>query len=446
MERVAAYILSLALLGLAWILRRGSGTWGTPAGLTCLYWFLFSFVPLLAMPAAPINPLAVAYIFAACLAFSIPAFASDWRACMEVNAALSRCRENLLDSRFLRIVFVASCSLSVVFVATDLIVQGLSLRELVFNFFEAAHQYLGKRYEGELKRNFFGQWGLVLCYVAATVGGLLYASPATVRRRLVLVAAMLPSVAILLVQAAKGMFFLSMALILGGVWIYRTLLDKRPHVDFGGLMSYARYSVIVLPLVIISFLTRGLYEMNDFSQVAEVLLAYLRAYAFMHLYAFSDWFSFWFGQPSLLIYAAEPPAGGFFSFIALFHLLGSNKEVPPGVYDEYYFTDGANPGNLYTVFRGLITDFGLLGSIVAMVLAGYVMNAIYRHMLMRRQPGVSIGIMFIFVNILYSQYVIGAFMWLTTLVVSVVTIALFVFNRFLFERSPQVVKPTEVRQ
>jgi oligosaccharide repeat unit polymerase len=431
MERFSAYTFSLALLAMAFILRRGTGTWGTPAGLMCFYWFLFTFIPLAAMPAAPINPLAMAYIVVACLAFSIPALVSEWKGCMEENARLSIHRTKLLDNKFLWTIFVASSSVSVVFVAIDLLVQGLSFRDLIFNFFEAANQYMGKRYEGELRRNIFGQWGLVTCYFAAILGGLLYASPATIHRKLVMVAAMVPSVAILLIQAAKGMFFLSIALFVGGIWIFRTLRDVRPHVDFSGMLSYFRYVIVALPLVVISFLTRGLYKMDDASQVLDALLAYLRAYAFMHLYAFSDWFSYWLGQPSLLIYAAEAPADGYFSFIFLFQLLGSSKEVPPGVYDEYFFVDGTNPGNLYTVFRGLITDFGLFGSLGAMALAGYAMNASYRHMLVRQHPGASIGVMFVFVDLLYTQYVVGAFMWLTTFVLSVLAVALFVINRFI---------------
>lgn len=430
MDRLLAYVFSIGLLGLAWLLRRGAGTWGTPAGLLCAYWFLFSFIPLVAVPGAPINPLSVAYIFLACLAFSVPAFLVRWRDCFQVNAGHVAVRDRLLDGRFVWILFLVSCPLSIFFVLTDLVIQGIGLRELIFNFFESANEYLSKRYEGEVQRNFFGQWGLILAHMASTTGGLLYASRHTRRRSSVLVAAMLPSTAILLVQAAKGMFFLSIALILGGVWLYRTLMDMRPHVDIRGLFSYFRYVPAVLTLVIVSFLTRGLYEMESTSEVLGVLLSYLRAYAFMHVYAFSDWFSFHLGQPSMLQYAAEPPALGFFSLIAIFRFLGSTKEVPPGVYDEYFFTEGANPGNLYTIFRGLITDFGLVGSLVSMLVGGYIVNAIYRHMLITPRPAVSVGVMFIYVNMLYTAYIVSAFMWLTTLVVSVLTIALFVCARW----------------
>ena len=207
-------------------------------------------------------------------------------------------------------------------------------------------------------------------------------------------------------------------------------MDVRPHVDVRGLFSYFRYLPAVLALVIVSFLTRGLYEMEDTSEVLGVLLSYLRAYAFMHLYAFSDWFSFHLGQPSLLLYTAEPPALGFFSFIAIFRLLGSTKEVPPGVYDEYFFIEGTNPGNLYTIFRGLIIDFGLVGSLVSMLVCGYLVNSIYRHMLVTPRPAVSVGVMFIYVNMLYTAYIISAFMWLTTIVVGVLTIMLFVLARW----------------
>jgi oligosaccharide repeat unit polymerase len=430
LDRVLAFAISFAILGLALALRKLTRSWATPACLFSGFWFLFSILPLLALYFVPVNPLALGYIFLACLAFSLPVLGTDWKAALQRNALLAPARRDYLGSPLIHAVFVASVVISTVFILLDLLVQGISLPEMVFNFFESSNTYLELRYEGDLKTNVFGQWGLIMAYLCVTFGGLVHAqTEAPGWRRLVLLMTMLPPVLVMLVQAAKGLFFLAIAIILGAHLIQRVLTDKRPHVDFAGLAGYAKYLVLALPLILLSFLARGLYALDDNDAVIDRLVGYLGSYAFLHLYAFSDWFSFVIGQPSSIRYETEPLSYGFYTFIALFKLLGSTKILPPGTYDEYFAYGNLSPGNIYTIFRGLIIDFGIPGSLLVLYFFGSVFNAAYKRMLSTLRPAFSVAIIFIFVQVLYSSYLVSALIYNTAYLVFVLTGLVLVANR-----------------
>ncbi len=429
-ERLLALTLSCLMLGLGWVLRRRSGTWATPAALFCGFWFLFSFIPLLVLFYVPVNPLAIGYLFLCCLAFSLPALMTDWGPIQERNATYAEARRDYLAGRTIQIVFIGSFCISILFILLDLFVQGISLSQMVFNFFSSANTYLEKRYESDIKSNLFGQWGLITAYLCVTFGGLLHAQASSSRQRgRILVMLMTPPVLVMLVQSAKGLFFISIAILLGAHLVHRILSDQRPHVDFMALARQAKYLVPVIPLTVLSFLTRGLYALGDTAEVMQRLISYLYSYAFLHIYAFSDWFTFRIGQASLQEYPSEPLTYGFYTFIAVFKLLGSDKFVPGGVYEEYFVFGDMSPGNIYTLYRGLITDFGLAGTLLMMIIFGAIFNAAYIRMLSVRYPTISIAVAFLFVQLLYTSYIISALIWNTTYLVTVLNALILILNR-----------------
>lgn len=436
LDRPLSILLSLAILGLAVLLRKLTRSWATPACLFTMFWFLFTMLPLAALYFVPVSPFAVGYIFLACLAFSLPALTSNWQQLLLRNAQWAPQREAYLDSPFIRTVFALCCLTSVAFILVDLLVQGITLPEMIFNFFESSNTYLELRYEGDIKVNLFGQWGLILAYLCVIFGSLVHAGSRSPRlRALVLLMLMLPPILVMLMQAAKGLFFVAIAILLGGHLIHRLAHDQRPHVDVRGLAAYAKYIVVAAPLVLLSFLARGLYALDDSDAVIERLLAYLGSYAFLHLYAFSDWLMFATGQPASMAYDAEPSATlGYFTFIALFKLLGSTKIVPPGTYDEYFAFASLSPGNIYTIFRGLITDFGLPGSLLALTAMGAIFNAAYKRMLGAALPAVSVAAMFLFVQVLYSSYLISALIYNTAYLVFALSAVILIANRWLHAR------------
>lgn len=436
LDRILSYALSVAILLLALMIRKVTRTWAAPACLFSLYWFIFTMVPLLALSFVPVSAIAMGYILLACVAFALPVFATDWGSCLRRNADLAPQRRRYLDSGVIKWIFALSGLTSTAFILLDLLVQGISWTEMLFNFFESSNTYLELRYEGDVKVNPFGQWGLIFAYLCVIFGSLVHAATrGTWKRTAVLLLLMAPATLVMLVQAAKGLFFVSIALLLGGHLIHRVVHDIRPHVDFRALAGNLKYLIVAAPLVLLSFMARGLYELDDSDAVTERLMSSLAAYAFSHLYAFSDWLMFVLGQPSSMRYTAEPVlAMGDFTFTALMKLLGSTRVMPMGTYDEYYSYAWTSPGNLYTMFRGLITDFGFLGSLLALTAFGWVFNAAFRSMLTTPKPAVSVAMMFLLAQFIYSSYIISVVIYNSIYLVIVLNALLLVVNRHVWPR------------
>ena len=90
----------------------------------------------------------------------------------------------------------------------------------------------------------------------------------------------------------------------------------------------------------------------------------LRIYQWGNLAGFSIWFEQ--GRP---IEADQPP--GFYTFMGILDNLGLADRIP-GAYNQFYRLGFDGVGNIYTAYRGLIHDFGYVGSLLFASLLGYV--------------------------------------------------------------------------
>ena len=97
--------------------------------------------------------------------------------------------------------------------------------------------------------------------------------------------------------------------------------------------------------------------------------------------------------------------------MSLFRVLGDARYVPLGVYDEYFNDPGVVTTNVYTVFRGLITDFGIAGSIIFLVVGGYLANGAYHRLVVRRNTSFYAAAYVMIVFTMYISFVISIGLW-----------------------------------
>lgn len=142
-------------------------------------------------------------------------------------------------------------------------------------------------------------------------------------------------------------------------------------------------------LVIMLFFSFGLAyrEQNfDISSFGYGQLDSYRAYAFG---AISGFAAFWknYSISADLTY-------GIYSFSSLIELLGIRK-LPTGFYDTYLSISdiGNDETNIYTMFRSVIDDFGVIGSVIYMFLMGSVMAFYYSHAIKGNLAALSFVIM-----------------------------------------------------
>ena len=412
-EKIFCIILSIGMLVHAYAVSRFARSWLLPACIYSIAWFLFSFIPLIVAPSAPANPLAVGYILLTCIAFSAGAYMHDWRKFTVQKPIVGA--GDVYDTIFLRAAFVGFSILAILAVIANTLIQGVSLKDFTSDFFTTSNSLIARRYSDTLINSIFTQISNVACYVAVSLGGLILSGFRTIKSRiLVIIISMLPSLIVMAALGAKGMIFLCIAFFYAGTLIRSMLRGDHRLTNRKSLIRGAFWGILLLPFITLSFLSRGLYRAADSTAVTDKLLSYYISYSSGHLYAFSDWFTWLIGQKSLQYYYADEISGGFYTFMSLFLALGSKKVVPPGVYQEYYSYGGYLGTNIYTHFRGVITDFSIPGSIVFFFIVGVICHWIFFLVMRKKDSYMGICFYIMMMGYIYTSFIISLLVWNST--------------------------------
>lgn len=411
MAKLAAIALSGGLLCISIAVRRFVGSWAAPGAVFCLLWFLYTFVPLVLVFPAPIGLLPILYIVILLAAFASSTIFFDWRTAMRENAISSRLPQ--YDTKAMRWVFAASGLLALVFLIANSYRQQITIGEIFSNIFTSSAQYADRRYSGAIVDNWFMKLSNLASYMAASTGGFIYRMKHSKKRQAyVLILSFTPSLFVMLTQSARGMLFLAMSLF-AAAQVVTHLANPGANLIRRGLLARLMGGVLVIvPCIVVSFIAKGLYDVQDTAYVGDRLLHAFTSYVSGHLYAFADWFTYYIGGNPINLYVETPDrANGFYTFMALFKLLGNKTEVPPGVFEEYFTYGGYVTSNIYTMFRGLILDFGLIGSVIFMFVSGLVLNACFYWLLVARGTVVWVATYVCAMGYYYTSFIISIMIW-----------------------------------
>lgn len=430
LDKFFALTYSGLILLNACVIRYFVGSWVFPSCLFLLFWFFMTFFPLVMIWDAPINPVGVGYIALLLFFFSFSSLFFNWRNAYKISVEL-KSRVVYFDTSFLCAVFFIFSVSAVLFVFLQVLSVGFTLKDLVFNFFDVASGYATKRYSGDLDNGIYAKSSLSLAYLSVLVGGLIYNVRNTkMYKALILGASFLPSILVMVFQSSKGLFFLSIALFFGSVLVSRFFYGRVFLFDKKSVYFAIKAALIAFPLVVISFLSRGLYNESADYAINRVL-RYLYSYSSGHLYAFSDWFSNYAGERSVLSYKDVPLTYGFYTFMSFFRLAGDDRVLPMGTYDEYYDYNDQVVSNIFTMFRGLITDFGFFGSLIAFFVFGIFVNLVFYVFLRSRMPVFTTALFVFFVGFFYISYLISFFTWTIIPFVFILFSLVLVINKLL---------------
>ncbi|WP_335916791.1 O-antigen polymerase [Shewanella chilikensis] len=408
--KVISIIFSLSFLGMAYMCKRCFGGWLNPGSIFNLFWSLYTFLPLFLAYYAPINPLAVAYIVIFCAFFSGPMFFFDWKKARESNAKKRPPNYYFRKSQFV-LGFYTISLLSIFFMLFGMALQGFSVTDMITNPIGTAGRYAGARYASELSLNFFSRAGLLGSYISIILGGLVYGAVRDNNRK-VIVLAFLPSLLAMMLQSAKGLFFLSVFLFLAGILICRIYRGEFYLFNRAAIKKGVQAIIVVLPILIMSFLARGMSNASS-EEIIDKIQLYLTSYSSGHLYAFSDWFSYRYFDYSLLGYSDVSAPPGYYTLMSLFNSMGYYVDLPMGVYDDYFDYEGRIKSNIYTIFRGGILDFSLLGFLLYGFFVGIAVNFFFYRLLYSRFNPAYIVFFILYVALAYQSYLISTLMWKT---------------------------------
>jgi oligosaccharide repeat unit polymerase len=400
---------SLMILGQAYWVRRIVGTWLFPACLFGLFWFAFTFFPLAILFWVPVQPYGVAFIFFCTLAFSLASLPFDWNTAFQKNKQKRETTSLVYGSTFLRRVFYLTTLSSVLFLVLNLFAQGFSLDDLLSNLYATATAY--NQLES-LDVPIYMRLGVVCAYLGAILGGLVFSSvPSKKKRRLIVVLSFLPSAFIAVTQSSKWALFLCVTFFCAGLLLYRLSAGTLYLFKKANVKPLILCALILILIATASFMSRGLYTIDDNKDMANALVEHYASYCCGHVYAFSDWFSFRIGTHAGLNYIHEGITFGYYTFAALFRAMGSHKVVPDGIFDDYYSHGDLLLGNIFTMFRGLVTDFGIAGSLLFMIVLGYFLHMAFHAMLRNPRPVFTVAVFIFSLGYFYSSFVISMLVW-----------------------------------
>lgn len=417
-------ILVIFLLFIFFLTWQKTGVWFHPASLLAASWVIYTSIPLIVGTGYPLNPAGLVYITAFVSLFASSTFLFKWK------PTLQRCeripsRGEVLSSKFLAFTFWLLIASSLFLHAIDVVLQGFPLSTDILTI---GGQYAERRYAGTLDANIYSKIALLASFQSAIVGGIIFGRKKNLIGKLFILAiAFLPSSAVMVFQSAKGLFFLSASFFAGGWLITRTYENDfhLPRIPIAtGLIAFC----LLFTLVLSSFVARFGFDI-------DLLRYYLASYSSGHLYAFSDWFSDrYFGFSTFDGYDQSSLEGGFYTFMGFFKAFGDTRPVPLGVFDEFFEVPGLLITNIYTVFRGLIVDFGLFGSLVFAAFIGLGSNLAFYNLVSRRNSPLSCTFFIFSVGLIYQSYIISSLTWISIPTSFLITYFILATNKIIWSR------------
>lgn len=213
-----------------------------------------------------------------------------------------------------------------------------------------------QRYSGNLQTSTISQLFLFFIYLSALCGGYSYNfSENNKHRFLSTVGSFIPIFGNMFFSNTKSGFISCIILWLAGFSISYILLNgKLPKIKANILIKMIILFFLIIGLLYFVMLLRT----GSFSaHTRKIIFDKLWVYAFGHIVNFDHWFSLGndFSKYSF----------GMNTYMAFFKQLGLIERVQ-GVYTDYYY------GNVYTAFRAIIMDFGIIGGLFYGFLKGAI--------------------------------------------------------------------------
>lgn len=414
--------------------RLQAGAWLHPECFVLSCWSLFVLGPLLVAPEFPVSPLAVLWISGSVATVALGAFITSDRG---KHRRVKRRVGYTIDIRVLRRVAVgaillglASWVVSVVPYASDTTI-GSALNAVP----GVAHDLSVRRYSDLEATPVLIQLLLSAQYLSGILGGLLFARRRTRTDLIVSVVTIAPVLLVSLTAATRAGLGFSLLL-----WLASYLsccvgqdADLPRRSNERKRLAWATLALMLFVALspVIDQLRLGTIPEFDWGPLAT----FRTKAAFVgHLAAFSEWFDGYVEAPT-------GPTLGAYTVAGPLSLLGITPRAQ-GLYTDMVYLSGNSTGtNIYSVWRGVLSDFTLVGSPFVALGVGMLGGLAYRSVRRGRDRFVPLLALYysavlcyvtsLFVyNSVVLAIVVGAGVWLY-----VVKIASFGSERKLIEPS-----------
>jgi len=361
------------------------GTYLFPPCIFSMAWFFFTIFPLLFLPQIVVSLFGIAYIFTCTLAFSLSAIPFNWKLAYEKNATRSWHYLNEINSPFIKYCFYGSVTLAILFTIIAAMNNGFDFHRIFFNLMEVSKDYARKREAGQINYAFAGKVSVMFMYGSSALGALLYCVNANkFYKNFILVFSLIPALYVMLTQSSKIVLIIAIFYFIASNLLFNILSNKLEIFNKKIIIKIFFCGLILILPVVVSIIARGNNLLGNIG-IFNLLLHSFNSYVLGSFLAFSDFFANYLGFPSLIDYEHHQQFWGRYTVKSIFDFLNMGSQFPVGIYSEQYKIDNLINTNIYTIFRGLIYDFGIFGSIVFIFLIGLVINGFFYRLLSDEQ-------------------------------------------------------------
>lgn len=409
--KLLAIAFSLLLLVQAYAIKRLGGSYLIPGSLFSFAWFFFTFIPLVLLFDVPINPLAILYIDVAVLAFSLSATPFNWRFAFDKNKDKESTILPKLNSRFIRVSLYVSIILAVIFSMLLVLSNGFPFSSFRTDFINTSARYAALRGNEYLEYGVLGTLSVFFTYFSAVLGAIVaFYKKTGIKKLSVFSLSMAPSIFAMVVQSSKLLFFVALIFYVSAALLMSVYSGRHAPFRVSDLSKIIGPLLLITPFVILSFISReGYSDFGDPQAMRTLLIRATNSYLFGSLYAFADFFSFSLGMESFSQYQVEYHNLGYYSFKAIFDLLGGTKVFPPGYYYDFYMYKDVLATNIFSIFRSFIADFGFVGTIVFMYPFGLLFHFMFYKLLVGKNPWFASAVFLVFVGFVGLSFLISIF-------------------------------------
>lgn len=280
---------------------------------------------------------------------------------------------------------------------TQVYTNGFSLTDFLSldNLAAMNHEFAVNRYSGNDPEG--GIAGIIISvlnamvYSAPLCGGFAYSYAVTTTQKKIAIFSLIPVFLVTMTNNTKAGMIGGLLLFIDSYLIgYYCRYKKWPsiHIKFILLLFFS--FGLFLSIMIFSMMLR----MGDSSfSTISIVLQKIIVYAFGNIQSFDIWLSryYWMQDYSF----------GAMTFLGISNVLGVVQRVQ-GVYTALLGTSS----NVYTVFRGIVEDFGIIGGIIFISLQGFFLRIAINSIHSSYNPFISVSVaMAIFFFFLYGMII-----------------------------------------
>lgn len=431
LNKLLAIVISVLILYNGYVIKKRTGSWFSPGAIICVFWFCYTFFPLVLLFQLPINSLSICYIALGVLLFSWTHLLFNWKKQLNKNANQEFWLSKINDKYVLYIIAIFVI-ISIIFSISFLNFQEINLLDYFFKPIQEAESLAKKRYSKSLVKTNYNALSFVFSHLAVLFGGTIYYQLKSKSRRALVFICFIPSFFILITQSAKGLFFLSIFIFLGGL-----IVTRKQGVSMQYLKKNIKKIVLVavfIPLLLVfSFLSRGFNNNMSFDGFFFKLKHLFSSYILAHIYSFSDWFTAYIGGVATLDYNVSNNYYGFYTFNSITRYVSDKNINVRGVYSEYFRFEDVIQTNVYTVFRGLIMDFNIIGSFIVIIIIGLLSHKIYYiYSCDKNKVYALVSLIFLF-SFLYMSFLSSLLYWTVAPLSFIIFYSILIFLKKSFE-------------